>query len=449
LNETENVLENSKRLLELYKLNKQRKEGERLLKILPQGEGSGLDADLLDGKHAQEIVKEAVEESAKIPVKVPAMGGGGVDVSEFKPHPIDSATYHSGSITDAQHGVRTLANAHALTDLSGIITATQHGSLTSIPDAHHRKWSWADEQGGKHCYSLPFCDQYKMPLPTLMLDVGATGKFDDVHVGHPCMVGFEDYVYMFYHANDGTNWRIGVARTSTSTPLSGYTRLNDGDPIIEPDYPTYVNYHVSPMYDEWETNSDKRWKAFWTHRISGTYEPYYGYNSGPDTPFTISGAVTGLTNFRWWAGVQRLGRLYYGCYVDSGYQFRLAVADDPTSWTDLGILLQKGSAGQWDDYYIGEGSIYIHIGATNYLLYYGSTSGGLTRAFGLAYNWDPVGLPFTKYTRNPLTPQFSSGSPWNSFTASDGGSLIMVGEKMYFFMSGKTDKYRNYGCAIF
>jgi hypothetical protein len=41
-------------------------------------------------------------------------GGAGVDLAQFKPHPIDSATYHSGTIT-----------------------ATQHGTQTSIPNAHH------------------------------------------------------------------------------------------------------------------------------------------------------------------------------------------------------------------------------------------------------------------------------------------------------------------------
>jgi hypothetical protein len=77
LNETQKILEKSKRTLDAYKLNQKRKEGERLLELLPQGHESGLDADLLDGHHATEIVEKAVRESAKIPVKAPAMGGGG------------------------------------------------------------------------------------------------------------------------------------------------------------------------------------------------------------------------------------------------------------------------------------------------------------------------------------------------------------------------------------
>jgi hypothetical protein len=86
------------------------------------------------------VLTELIEEKQRRLRRPPRRFGSGsvtVDLTEFKPHAIDSATYHSGTINDTQHGVRTLANAHALSDLSGAITATQHGTLTSIPNAHH------------------------------------------------------------------------------------------------------------------------------------------------------------------------------------------------------------------------------------------------------------------------------------------------------------------------
>jgi hypothetical protein len=46
-------------------------------------------------------------------------------------HAIDSALVHSGVITDTQHGVRTLDNAHAHDDISGV-TADQHHT-----ESHH------------------------------------------------------------------------------------------------------------------------------------------------------------------------------------------------------------------------------------------------------------------------------------------------------------------------
>ena len=51
----ESPLDKSKRLLKHRKKMKETEEGERLLKILPQGEDSGLDADTVDGKHAHEL----------------------------------------------------------------------------------------------------------------------------------------------------------------------------------------------------------------------------------------------------------------------------------------------------------------------------------------------------------------------------------------------------------
>jgi hypothetical protein len=57
-------------LLKLYRQKKRRQEGEKLLELLPQGEGSGLDADKVDGLHAEEIIEKAQ-------IIVPASGSGG------------------------------------------------------------------------------------------------------------------------------------------------------------------------------------------------------------------------------------------------------------------------------------------------------------------------------------------------------------------------------------
>jgi len=74
LNETDDILRNSKRVLETYKNNKKRKEGERLLEVLPQGEGSGLDADMVDGEHADEIKLDVLK---RLQQKLRVGGGGG------------------------------------------------------------------------------------------------------------------------------------------------------------------------------------------------------------------------------------------------------------------------------------------------------------------------------------------------------------------------------------
>jgi hypothetical protein len=60
-------LERSRRLIQSYE---KEKLAETILEVLPQGHGSGLDADLLDGLHAAEIL-------AKMHVSVGGGGGGG------------------------------------------------------------------------------------------------------------------------------------------------------------------------------------------------------------------------------------------------------------------------------------------------------------------------------------------------------------------------------------
>ena len=61
--EARRVLERTKRLLASYATDQ---EGQELLRKLPQGHGSGLDADMVDGLHAVEILARA-----------PGRGGGG------------------------------------------------------------------------------------------------------------------------------------------------------------------------------------------------------------------------------------------------------------------------------------------------------------------------------------------------------------------------------------
>ena len=53
------------------------------------------------------------------------------DVHHAKQHALDSAPDHTGNITDAQHGVRALANAHAHSNLSGIGANDHHTEFTT------------------------------------------------------------------------------------------------------------------------------------------------------------------------------------------------------------------------------------------------------------------------------------------------------------------------------
>jgi hypothetical protein len=71
-------MERSQKLVALARARALMAEAEALLKILPQGEGSELDADTIDGLHAAEIIAKAVAEVvAKVTQKLRVGGGGG------------------------------------------------------------------------------------------------------------------------------------------------------------------------------------------------------------------------------------------------------------------------------------------------------------------------------------------------------------------------------------
>ena len=71
-------IERGKRLLALHQARKVLAEAEHLLEVLPQGRGSTLNADMVDGLHAAEIIAEAVSEVTKrIMDRIRAPGGGG------------------------------------------------------------------------------------------------------------------------------------------------------------------------------------------------------------------------------------------------------------------------------------------------------------------------------------------------------------------------------------
>ena len=75
----ETEIEKNQRLLKAYAQKKREEEARRIFQLLPQGPGSGLDADMLDGKHFADVRKVAREEANKAVKKVPVIrvGGGG------------------------------------------------------------------------------------------------------------------------------------------------------------------------------------------------------------------------------------------------------------------------------------------------------------------------------------------------------------------------------------
>ncbi len=124
---SEGERQKNKRLLKEYEMLALRKKGEELLAVLPQGEGSGLDADTVDGLHAEQIIVEALE---RIGIKKgqPTFGGGGMTVHGNEMH---APNFHAvGDIfVDAQYPNALL--------LSGIRPMTGNLKVLDVLPVYH------------------------------------------------------------------------------------------------------------------------------------------------------------------------------------------------------------------------------------------------------------------------------------------------------------------------
>jgi len=78
--------------------------------------------------------------------------------------------------------------------------------------------------------------------------VGLAGKFDDQQVGTVGCIKIGDYYYMTYDGYDGASWTPGIAR---STNLIVWTRLNDGNALMNTGISTVVYYNGSEYVFHW------------------------------------------------------------------------------------------------------------------------------------------------------------------------------------------------------
>lgn len=115
----------------------------------------------------QALLQTRAEDLVRQPEGVQAAGGGpgatnpfsgrhedlsdvSADQHHLRLHALSDALDHSGAITDSQHGVRTLANAHGHGDLSGVTADQHHARLHALDDAldHSGTLPFSSTRGG-------------------------------------------------------------------------------------------------------------------------------------------------------------------------------------------------------------------------------------------------------------------------------------------------------------
>jgi len=311
-------------------------------------------------------------------------------------------------------------------DHTGVITDAQHGNKTTIPDAHHRKWSWADEQGWIRLIRVPYGKFRKdVNWTNPILKRGPIGAWDDTYMFFPCAIYRDKKFWVFYSGHDGSYYRIGVAYGSEPWSLTKSAK----NPIID----IYDDraYCCSVMFDE----VDNKWKMWFLGRVAGVQRLCYAYADDPEGPWTIVGAVASTPdNFLSTQGIIRLGNMYWAPYKTN-------LADSPTyvmysedgdTWIEYGQILAKGAPGEWDDYLLGYNSSFWNMGVF-YTLYYGRNVDGTIKAIGLSTHWNG----FETFFKNPLNPVLEQGpaGAWDA-TAVDHPSLLMYEDKFYLYYAG-------------
>lgn len=91
--------------------------------------------EISDAQHGARTIASAHRLEDISPRNHSTLGSIGEDDHHARQHAISSASDHTGSITDAQHGTVTQANAHAFSHISSTIASSQ------IPAAHKRRFS--------------------------------------------------------------------------------------------------------------------------------------------------------------------------------------------------------------------------------------------------------------------------------------------------------------------
>jgi len=235
-------------------------------------------------------------------------------------------------------------------------------------------------------------------FPTPVLDLGASGKFDESHVVRPCVLKVGDEYFMYYTGRDSSNnWQIGLAIRSDS-PLGVFTRYST-DPIIpkgsEGTYDTQRTMGFSVIYDR----VNEKFIGWYEGRISSTQRYIIKCESTDGKTWTGFTKVYDLDSNDSQPWVLRVGSLYYLAYFDGATNTcHLLTSNDGVTWEDYGEIIGLGSGGEWDDTKVLYCTVFWSMGIW-YAIYQGIDASD-KRRIGMATSSD--GFNYTKYPKNPI-----------------------------------------------
>jgi len=326
-----------------------------------------------------------------------------------------------------------------LASIAGTLTDSQHGTKTGIPDAHHRKWSWADEQGWNRHFILPHAFQRGWTKVGKMFGIGAAGEWDAGGVSHPCVIKIGDTYYIYHSGMDGGFWN-GVGVYITTNPENPASYVDKGQIWTKP---AGVDHAAIPsvIYDVYETDPSKVYKGwFWTYDGTYGHRLWHTYSDDPITGWATPIAVYKLLGIG--CVCMKWGKLYVGVGPDGNNDLHIYISRAPDSgWVDLGVKLTRGGVGAWDEQMVRYAAIQYILGCY-YVFYTGMDAVGT--------NWDGIGMAsdasyaglgsYNKFTGNKYNPILGLGAAgeWDADSVL-APSVLQVGKTFYMWYGGRSE----------
>lgn len=444
----------SKEVLREFNDLKNREKGEELLRLLPQGHNSGLNACMVDDLHAKDIIDVILDTLRKRHL-IGGAGGGDLRIHGNEYHDPDFLTEATDEKVkvSADDTTADFLLAKLLAGTGITLTESSPGGNEKVEISTHRKWEWADAQGQKKCFRLPLVGSsavgqgWNRYAGNPVIPYGLEGTHDVTHTMHPsaCYSLTEEKFFIAYcgYAGSGAGYKkICIAKSSDGkTGFSAVMVLQPSDFRAD----GYWLQTPSLMYDD-VAGKWKLWCAF-QYRINSTKYNRIAYaENSSDDPTT--GSWTNLQYFTapssdelaGFGAVLRMGSMYYMLHFDvinNLGALRVSHSYDGLNWTYLGEALPVASAGKWDDGAVAYCSVMWNLGVW-YLLYSGWGSGeNWTYAeLGMATSVDSIGKDYSRlYVEDGKILTKGTAGQWDQ-TSVYGPAMLMLDDVFYMYYGG-------------
>jgi len=227
----------------------------------------------------------------------------------------------------------------------------------------------------------------------VVVPLGASGDFDDVHVYLFAVVERDGRTWLYYSGYDGANYRVGLAVSEDGVhfvkhgvviPLGASGDFDDVHvyipAVLERDGRTWLYY---AGHDGANARVGLAVSEDGIHFVKHGVVIPLGADGDFDDVHTYTPAVLERDGRTW---------LYYAGYDGANYRVGLAVSEDGIHFIKHGVVVPLGASGDFDNVYAYRPAVVVRDGRT--WLYYAGYDGANIRV-GLAVSED--GIHFVKH----------------------------------------------------